>query len=417
MPVRFGVLSARARGAYLAMIFHQHPRAEVLAIADPDPTAFDDGQPRYDRAGLTGFRRYNDSLELMAAEKGNLDWIIIASPDRTHHSLTLAALRHGYHVLVEKPMCQTLAEAEEIIRVSEETGQQVVVGCELRYASPMQQFRRLLREGAIGRILHGYCIDSVERGFTYYLRDYRKRQWSGSLLLQKGVHSLDLINDFVDSQPERIYADGGKDLFGRDPACAGRHCRDCAEQTTCPYSAYQVSSWNGNFLARGEHARDHCVFDPAADVEDNTIILIRYANGIRVSYNELHFAPDYRREFHFVGTDGKASLVLDQSRRDDEPVELQEDGGRASITITHRHKSPCSIPVERSQGGHWGGDERLRDALVEAALAERRMRPDARDGWAALAICHGAHESMASGLPITINRQSAQSKTHVEVLP
>lgn len=400
--VRFGVLSARSRGAYMAMIYNQHPNAKVVAIADPDPTAFDDGQERFARGGITDFRKYHDPSEMLEKEKGNVDWIIVASPDHTHFEMTIKALKAGYHVFIEKPMCQTIEQADEIDRASAETGKNVVVGCELRYAQPVISFRELLRGGTIGRILHGYCVDSVEVGFTFFLRDYRKKKWATNLLLQKGVHSIDLINDFVGAEPVRVYADGGLDYFGQDPKAAGKYCRDCEEKNTCPDSAYRVPSWKGKFMEKGEHARDHCVYDPASDVEDNTIVIINYANGVRVSYNEIQFSPEYKREFHFIGTDGRASLVLDQTTYRGKEVDIQAEGRRVILTITKRNQVTQRIETPLPSGSHWGGDHLMRDALVAATLKGESIHPDAAGGRAAMAIGYAAEKSVQAGVPVAI---------------
>ena len=109
---------------------------------------------------------------------------------------------------------------------------------------------------------------------------------------------------------------------------------------------------------------------------------------MRVSYNEISFAPDYKREFHFVGTEGRASLVLGD-------VEM-------AITITKKGQKPENISVECSAGSHWGGDALLRDELVKGALAGARMRPDAYDGRMSTAIVFAANQSMESKIPVEI---------------
>jgi predicted dehydrogenase len=245
-------------------------------------------------------------------------------------------------------------------------------------------------------------VDSVERGFTHFLRNYRQKKWAKTLLLVKGIHSIDLINDFVGAEPVRVYADGGLDYFGQDEKARDTYCRDCDRKHTCPDSAYLISSWGGDFFAKGDHARDHCVYDAAADVHDNSIVIINYDNGVRISYNEIHFAPEYKREYHFVGTDGRASLVLDQTRRKGEGVEIETEGEVVMLTITKRNEVPRQIEMSLPEGSHWGGDLLMRDALVEAALSGGSIRPNAHDGRAAVAIGCAAEESIDTGKAISI---------------
>lgn len=380
--LRIAVISAQGRGAYLAQAYDQHPRCRVVAIADRNPEAFQNGRERLE--GIA-YQPYGDVAEMIGKESP--DWLFVASPDRTHHALTLLGLRAGCHVYVEKPMCQTITQADEICRAAEEAGRQVTVGLELRYAVPVVKLREMLRGGAIGKLITGYCVDSVGRGFTYFRRDYRKREFSGGLLLQKGVHSIDLINDFVDSEPSRVYATGGKDFFGQDERYAGRFCRDCDERETCPYAfaADQPA------MERGEHAKDHCVWDPAADVEDNTLVLTDYHNGARVSYHEIHFTPDYKREFTFIGSEGRVSLVMGQTEDENGVIHL------------HRlHEEPEVIRAAPGGGGHYGADDLMRDAVIEAALRGEGARPNARDGRGSVAIAAGAVASIDTGAPVSI---------------
>jgi predicted dehydrogenase len=395
--VKIGAVGLMGRGSYLAGIYHNPPETEVVALCDCNEAAFDFHPERMN--GINA-RRYLSSSEMYKKEK--LDWILLATPDRTHHQLILEALRAGVNVFAEKPMAQTIDECDEICRVCRETGKIIVVGCELRFAAPVVKFRELLRGGAIGRIIHGYCVDSIERGFSYFLRDYRQKKWSNGLLMQKGVHSLDLINDLIDSMPVRVFADGGLDYFGQDEAMRGKHCRDCERKDTCPDGAYQIPSWKGDFLEKGEHARDHCVYDPEADVEDNTAVIINYASGARVTYSEIHFAPEYKREFHFIGTEGRASLVMDQTPVKDEKVNLHESGREVSITITKRRERTVEVPVEMPTGGHWGADDRMRDAVLEAMVGRKQIEPGPRAGRDAVAIAYAALKSIESGLPYGI---------------
>ncbi len=399
-PIRIGVVGLRGRGSYLAQQYHRPPEMAVTALCDTDPDAFD---ARPERTKGLEAARYTD-LDTMLREE-TLDWVLLATPDRTHHALTLKILRAGVHLFLEKPMCQTVDEADEIVRAVDETGRNLVVGCELRYAEPVEQFRALLREGTIGRILHGTCIDSIERGFSYFLRDYRKKKFSHGLLMQKGIHSIDLINDFVNSEPVRVFADGGLDYFGSGGAeREGLHCRDCGETETCPYYAGQIPSWSGDFLVKGEHARDHCVWDPTSDVEDNTVCVVNYASGVRLSYTEVHFAPDYRREFHFIGTEGRLSLVLDQTPMEGDSVDLQEEGREARITLRRRRQPPEDIPTSSPGGSHWGADDRMRDHLIEAIRQGGTIEPGVRAGRASVAVAAAALRSIETGLPVEIPR-------------
>jgi predicted dehydrogenase len=89
-----------------------------------------------------------DPGELLALE--GLDAVLVASPDHTHASMVVAALAAGKHVLVEKPMCVTMREADEIIAAQARTGLVVQVGYMRRHAAAFAEARALI--GELGEI-------------------------------------------------------------------------------------------------------------------------------------------------------------------------------------------------------------------------------------------------------------------------
>jgi predicted dehydrogenase len=390
------------------MLYNRHPSAAVTAIADPSEEAFKAGAERRKAGGITEFRKYLDPEEMFRKEKGKTDWMIIASPDDTHYEMSRKALEEGFHVFVEKPFCQTLEQADHLISLAESKKLRLVVGCELRYAEPVRIFKERLARGDAGKIITGYCIDSISKGYTYFLRNYRQKRFSRNLLFVKGIHSLDLIRCFLPSDPVQVYAQGGKDFFGTDPEFRGRFCRDCLFSSDCPYSAFTVPSWGGEFGPKGPDARDHCVWDPSSDAEDNISLTVRNADGTGYTFHEIHFAPQYTREFHFIGTTGKLSLVLDQT-----PYGTGEpfsDSGTASISLTRRNLPEESENIPAAPGSHWGGDERMRDALITAFLSGNTISPDGREARASLAVAAAAELSMNRNGPVKIPQAGEKMK-------
>jgi predicted dehydrogenase len=99
-----------------------------------------------DRYGVE--RRYDDPLALV--RQPDLDAVFVLNSDEYHADCTIAALRNGKHVLVEKPMCLTLAEAEQIIAARDAAGVQVMVAYMRRFAPAFVQAVREVR--ALGAI-------------------------------------------------------------------------------------------------------------------------------------------------------------------------------------------------------------------------------------------------------------------------
>jgi predicted dehydrogenase len=109
-------------------------RFHVAAVCDVSPTLIRAIGERY---GVPGDARYADFHELV--ERDDLDAVFVLTADEYHADCTIAAARQGKHVLVEKPMCLTLSEAEGIIRARDEAGVQVMVAYMRRFAPAFVQ--------------------------------------------------------------------------------------------------------------------------------------------------------------------------------------------------------------------------------------------------------------------------------------
>lgn len=75
--------------------------------------------------------------------------------------------------------------------------------------------KKILNRGDIGEVRIAYAVDNVSVGGNYYFHDRQRRaDYIVSLVLEKGTHTLDLMNWFIDAQPLKVYAEGGRDVFG-----------------------------------------------------------------------------------------------------------------------------------------------------------------------------------------------------------
>ncbi|HWQ08012.1 MAG TPA: oxidoreductase, partial [Holophaga sp.] len=122
--------------------------------------------------------------------RANLDLVVIATPNDTHHDLASRALAAGKHVVVDKPFTVTLGEAEALKAQAEAAGLTLSVFHNRRWDSDFLTLREVLAEGALGRIVH------VESHFDRYrpvVRDrWRERAGSGTgLWYDLGPHLLD----------------------------------------------------------------------------------------------------------------------------------------------------------------------------------------------------------------------------------
>jgi predicted dehydrogenase len=140
------VIGAGRWGEKLIAALNATGRYRLTAICDPDAERL----TRY--RGVSAARLLSSAQE--ALHDRRVEAVFVATPPQTHASLTIAALRAGKHVFVEKPMTLSLVEAEAVGRVLRATGRQLLVGHVLRYHQGILELERLVQAGAIGTLHH-----------------------------------------------------------------------------------------------------------------------------------------------------------------------------------------------------------------------------------------------------------------------
>lgn len=179
-PTTFAVLGIHGYGrSHLAELAALAPTGstELIAVADPRGT---DGV-----ANLPdGVPCFPDLTSLLAARVP--DVVVLATPIHTHAPLAIEAMRAGAHVLLEKPPAATLAEFEELLAVSEQTGRVVQIGFQSFGSHALPEIARLLAEGAIGEVTSIGGIGTWLREVAYYARS----RWAGMRVLD-GVPVVD----------------------------------------------------------------------------------------------------------------------------------------------------------------------------------------------------------------------------------
>ena len=130
-----------AQAMHLPYLSAHRERFELAALAEPSRTVREALGARYGIAGL-----HADYRSLL--DTGGLDAVVICSPAGTHAEVVIAALDAGLHVLVEKPMCITLADADAIVAARDRAGRIVQVGTMKRYDPAYEQLLADLPESA-----------------------------------------------------------------------------------------------------------------------------------------------------------------------------------------------------------------------------------------------------------------------------
>lgn len=147
-PTRIGLIGYGYWGPNLARNFHALANAHLVAVADADARRLDEP------ARLYNARTYADWRELIADP--TLDAVAISTPARTHFEIARAALERGKHVLVEKPLAMTSAEARELIALAQKNKGVLMAGHTFEYNPVVWKIRELVESHAIGDIYYIY---------------------------------------------------------------------------------------------------------------------------------------------------------------------------------------------------------------------------------------------------------------------
>jgi predicted dehydrogenase len=128
----------------------------------------------------------------------DLDAIIVCTPNHLHATMSMAAMNNGCHILCEKPLATTIDDAEEIVKVSRQTGLKVKCGFTLRHHPGIQQVRKWVDQGLLGE-LNFLRIRYGIGGREGYDKEWRalRRLAGGGQLMDQGVHALDLSRWFL----------------------------------------------------------------------------------------------------------------------------------------------------------------------------------------------------------------------------
>ncbi len=149
--VRFGLIGWGYWGPKLARNLESLPQASLEIVADVNPMSL--AKVKAERPWLKTTTRVEDIFS------SNVDAIAIATPVATHYELARKALMHGKHLLVEKPLTASVAEAEDLTLLAEEQRLTLMVGHTFEYSPAVTQLRQLIQDGELGNI---YCVE-VER--------------------------------------------------------------------------------------------------------------------------------------------------------------------------------------------------------------------------------------------------------------
>lgn len=188
--LRVGVIGAGAMGQNHIRNYAQMERVQLVGIADPDPQ-------KAELAKQYGVEFYTDYKELL---KKDLDAVSIVVPTTLHAKVALDAIRSGINILVEKPIADTVENAEKIISEAKSRNVKLMVGHIERFNPAVKELKRIADKGVLGDIV---AISAKRVG------PHNPRIRDVGVIVDLGIHDIDVMSYIYGEKVSKVYATAG----------------------------------------------------------------------------------------------------------------------------------------------------------------------------------------------------------------
>lgn len=337
--------------------------------------------------------------------KAKPDLLMVTTVDAFHSEYIVKALDRGIDVMTEKPMVIDEKQCQAVLDAEKRNNKKIVVTFNYRYSPKHQKIKEILLAGEIGRVISvdfSWYLD-VYHGADYFRRWHRLRSKGGSLWVHKASHHFDLINWWLGADPVEVMAQANLQVYGRKGPFRFTHCRPCAHKSRCAFyyditkSATRMKLYVGCEDVDNYH-RDGCVFREDVDIFDTMSALVKYSNGATMNYSLNAFMPFEGYRLAFNGEKGRLE-VRDYERQ---PWNL-EGAEETEIYLTKNFGQRQQIKIEKIEGGHGGGDYRLKDLIFRKVEMPAYMKlPDSRAGAMSCLTGIAARNSVDQKQPVKI---------------
>ena len=382
-PLTFLIVGAGSRGFSYARFASQVPSlAKVVAVAEPRREYREKMVREHGIPPENVFTDWRD-----AAKAGRLaDAVAICTLDAMHEECVMGLARHGYHILLEKPMAPSAAACRRIIAEIRKHGNTLAVCHVLRYTAYTRAVKKIVDSGRIGDIVSVEHLEPV--GFWHQAHSFVRGNWrnekeSSCMLLQKSCHDIDWLSYIIGRHCVRVSSFGSLYFFKPEnqPQGAADRCLDCALSKKCPYSAKEFYfgklrrkelGWPLDVIdptmaftkasvekALREGPYGRCVFRCDNDVVDHQVVNLEYEGGVTASFTMTAFNEGGGRHTRIFGT--KGTIETDDSST----IKVFDFLTQRTTTID------TAATAATVAGGHGGGDGGIMDAFCRAILEHK----------------------------------------------
>ncbi len=199
--IRIGFIGTGGIAGRQARCLQEIEEVEILAGADISEEALQSFAERFEVPQT--FSDYRQMLKLKA-----LDGVSVCTPNYLHKAPTIAALKAGKDVMVEKPMAMNAREARAMVEAARAAGRKLVIGFQFRFSPQAQALKRYVDDGQIGNVLFARVQALRRRGIPNWGVFGRKELQGGGPLIDLGVHMMELAH-YLMGEPKPVSASAG----------------------------------------------------------------------------------------------------------------------------------------------------------------------------------------------------------------
>jgi len=324
--------------------------------------------------------------------------VMVTTVDAIHARYIIRAMELGCDVMSEKPLCTDEQQAQAIIDAQKKTGRKITVTFNARHGLKDKKVKELLMQKAIGDLIsvdfHEYLDTS--HGADYFRRWHRLKENSGTLLVHKASHHFDQANWWINSTPVSVTASGDLKFYGRNNSFRGTNCRSCPHTKECKF--YWDVTKNPRYVqlyvdceSEDGYLRDGCVWREDINIYDSMSVMVKYENGVLLSYTANTYLPYEGQAISFNGTKGRIDCnEFSGGGFESDDLRLTRSFGKSEL-IT-------DLGPQR-EGGHGGSDTSIHDLVFRGLPKDDPLglRADLRAGVLSSMIGISARRSIENG--------------------
>ena len=178
---------------------------EIAAVCDIQKDHMETLLEKHDLQADASIKRYTDYKTMI--EEVQPELVSIATESGIHAEIAIFCINHGVHVIIEKPMAMSMADTNEIIRLSEEKKVKVSACHQNRFNIAVQEMRQALEKGRFGKLSHGSIHVRWNRNQNYYTQAPWRGTWAqdGGALMNQCIHGIDLLRWTFGGEIEEVY--------------------------------------------------------------------------------------------------------------------------------------------------------------------------------------------------------------------